>query len=395
MYEQYTPDRRDLLAQRNKQYIKDFLRKPFTLVIAVAILSVSILDSICSILSSVGMIPIIEQLNELLRSTEFGENSSISISTKAGMPVNTVLLLLGLCIMYFKSRKKDDSSAPVAGATVFYVWAIVSLVGDLLAALMITLLPILIFIGISYINAHTGEPAVDAVFSLLPFGSDSTWIVLTGLTLSAMLIIMAVIYVISGISRLKFASSLRKGVTEGILSSKGIVPFAIVNIIFAVMALHSALCMLPTVFYSDRSIVTGYSQLDEILSAVPIPLIMATAIISLALSAIVPLFLARFALRYRKHILNAGEDGCNLPEPELVSVQACAPCESDSHINTQTDPNAVWDSDANPYAPIASATEEDVDAPPVTVSSFCFMCGNPVTPEQKFCANCGNKLSSD
>ena len=406
MNQQYLLNPEAPVVTRNRKYIMELLAKPFLLGAGVVIIIATVLAYALSIVQAASMLPFLEKFAELASEMTDG---NVSFSTSANFSIGNltgILLIASLIAMCVASRKQEKPDAPKGAVTAFHIWTILSMIGNLFTAGLFLLLPLLFGLVFTLIST-----AGISWFDGAPVEIPGRVIFVCIAIFTIIFIGYAVLYIINGISGFRFGSSLKKSITTPELSAKGCKAFAATNIINSVLLFFSSI--ISSVFLlAIPSVESPAPELDlmfEVYKTIPLDLIAICSAVTTVLSLVAPICLAIFALRYKKHIENAGENGCNLPEPApFVPVQTPQPVYTGTYAQpqvtpaAQTAPETTSEADnENPYAEAFNAPE--TPAAPVYTQTpaqensapaprFCNMCGRPVTPEQNFCNGCGNKL---
>ncbi|MBQ8001737.1 MAG: zinc ribbon domain-containing protein [Ruminococcus sp.] len=441
MFEASSPYTRDQLITRNRQYIKEFLRHPFTLITALSFAVSELLSLILSVVFFVftSAIPT-DKLTQYMQ--EFTGSDSVEFSTSLDLTpsVATILLVIIFLLLYFKSKSTDPKTSPVMATTMLKVYTTVNLILQVMGALLLLLIPVII--GGVLIAIQSGYN------SYIPPLPDRV-VAVSIITVSAYILFNIAINIVNAVSFRRFSVSLQESLTTENLTHKGATAYAATCFIRIGESIASSL--LVALFFFRIQEMLGELAGSEIYDLLKDFRFSTIGILMFALGVAASLhtvFLALFALRFRKHIIDAGENGCNLAVTDVPALytaegapigdarlseenpyifgnpfdfdDAQTPQEAD---NTSDDETPTADESPNEqHAPVATVTpaepEQDPDsenpyadfAKPVevhesaqestdnkstslsTAPNFCCMCGTPVRPEQKFCAHCGNKL---
>ncbi len=388
MFNQNTPNRDALITLRNRQYIKSFLARPFLITAAIIIIISLVLTLITALVQTVAGVAafiefIVDRINE-----NIDTKSNLSLSTNLNISLESLLLVASMFAMVIASRKGKKQTAPCGAVSVFFVWTVITMVGDLTTALAYLIAPI-IFAAIIGIISQAGN--VDIATQLGIQNIPQRVINVAVVILCAFLLLHAVLYIIRGINRFRFGSSLRKSVVSGTLSAKGCTAYAATNIIICILLFFSTILSticLHSFISGDLAKTTDWGA---VISKMPLTLLSVCSFIITSLSCVIPLLMSIFALSYQKHINAAGENGCNLPEPMLP----VAPVTKESPCETTNEEDATDSAqNNNPYSAIvAPAPQKEAETAENASTRFCYMCGEPVTPDQSFCIHCGNKLN--
>ncbi len=377
------------LIQRNKQYVRQYLSSPIVLILAI-LLSVQIL---LGIISSVVFSPKAADLGELFVNyleSSLGDEITFSASTSVSIPVTTIVLAVAFFLMYFGAKKNSQKATDENGTTLYWVIAILQLIGSILAIAIYILAVLAIFFLIGNLKADVSDAGLDGGFSTYSSEASVATAFIIALTI-LMTALIAVVFVYA-ISELRFASSLKKSLTTVELRAKGAKTYGVFNVIFSVFScfgvIFNAIAFFAVIFAAkDLTNAIGGSANEGAYIA-----FMAINLISSVVSFANCIYTAKFALGYSKHIAAAGPYGCNLPMPVAV-YDATAPQPIQQVSVEQNIPN--------PYPPAETTPETSANAPTVdntntqtsqTTTNVCPQCGTLVAAGHSFCSNCGTKI---
>ncbi len=401
MYSPEAPYTHDQLIIRNRQYTKDFLRKPFTLILAILIIFTEVSNSAISFLMWLStMIMPAEEITLYLQdilgtdSIEFG-GGSFDMSA----PVGSIALIVAILILYIKSRNTDYRTSPTTGTVILKVYSTINLIAQTISSVLLILIPIIAGIILKEVQNN---------YNSYSAGLPDRIIGISVFLVTLYILFNVALNIINAVGLRNFSVSLHHSLTTEKLSHKGATLYAISNFIrlgeTAVTTIAAAAILYNA---SDNLNAMTDGELSAIFEQMPFRAIGLLLLLALPVSALKNIILSLFALRYRRHIIDAGENACNLP-PLVLPYNKVAESEASEETSVagspQTEASALQteNENNNPYAVLHKPTEspgssstaetertESHNATP----NFCCMCGTPVTPEHKFCAHCGNKLN--
>ena len=125
---------------RNLQNLKEFLRKPVVLVLAI-LSSLQFLVTLITSLTGAQNIDVSDYFDYYVDPEFIQMFSTTTVATALIASIIPILTCTALWIIYFKSRSDDPASTPSAGLTIFYVLSIIELcfVGMVLHLFMIVM----------------------------------------------------------------------------------------------------------------------------------------------------------------------------------------------------------------------------------------------------------------
>lgn len=336
MQNNYDPFRSTRLIMRNRQYVKQYLGKPITLAIPIVILAVAVISGFMSfVVFAIGMGEWLADVGSWM-SQDTGVDFTFNVSPSS-LSLMTIVMCVAMFIIHSKSKNQDPSSMPNGGVTTFWVWSIITLVQDIISCVVLVFVPIIfgaIFSLAFNRMAYVGETS----------GPEGGIIALAIGLLFFVFAIMIFVILFKSINRFRFASSIRKSITTEDLTSKGAVPYAVMNIITAVFgvignAIAFGFIGVLNEYWSElMQGGAGYTDIPVLPES--FMSIMGISLVASTLSLLEPVLMGVFALGYSKHIKAAGVGGSNLPMPEY---QQTAP------VQTAYQPAAPVET-VNPYA---------------------------------------------
>lgn len=315
MNSQSTPNRDALITNRNRLYVKSFLARPFLRQAAILIVISMITSLLISVTQAiVGLTSITEYLIRLIRQESFQWIDPPSISFAFDFSVNNLILVASMFAMYIASCKARKQSAPLGAVSVFFVWTIITMVGDFISALIHIVIPILVCTtfgileggGVINIEGQLGIPA-------LPDRVKGVAVLCFCLVFA----LYTVLYIVRGVNRFRFGNALRRSVSTTTLSAYGAKAYATVNIILSTLLLAGTLISSIGITLFSKTELARTTEWGQALGNMPLSFLGVCSMIVSILSCVIPVSMAVFALRYKKHIAAAGENGCNLPEPVI------------------------------------------------------------------------------
>lgn len=355
--------------QQNIDIIKGFFRRPITLVVAIL--------AFASLLSNF-LINYFIPLNELAGSFSesfLNEQTHNTLVNSGGYPsasvapinVTGILLAVSILLFYILSRKNENAlSAP---SIIFKVISIIYLVA-------VSILCVVVFFLIALFGSIGGFLSV--VDNTKVYG----YIILFALGILALVIAYALV---SAISQVVFANSIRKSLTSIYLKRNGATLFGITCFIsagieIAVIALISFILNNTFVFYPT------YAQiaLFAVSSAISVAFNISFGILALKYSAYIKDLSEKYHTEaYSENFDAAYEEAQTYQEFPQAPVQQMpiqqAPVQQAPVQTFQNEPTAV------PPAPSAETSDKPK-------ANFCTQCGQPVGEDDYFCNNCGKEI---
>lgn len=249
---------------KNLNAVKDYYKSPFTLVYGIAQILAGILSLISAILISANFKDIISYFKEYvldLLDKANGSNglksdvarifdeindSGISSSVFSSMPslIITGLAAAAILIIFFKSRNKDPRSTPMTGFTILYVFAIISLVGVILAAVGVALIIALLFwVYASLVNSTSTRISAALDLDDIPLIRDflrdnpdldtisSAVLLAVVIVLTAVAVIALFFALFTAINRVRYYKSVRSSLSSVDLQSKGAKPYGVMCVL--------------------------------------------------------------------------------------------------------------------------------------------------------------------
>ncbi|MBQ9742535.1 MAG: zinc ribbon domain-containing protein [Ruminococcus sp.] len=379
---------------RNRQYMKSYLSSSRTLMAIISMVVAVVVSFVTGIANFVIMAPhgdrITRIISDYLEELELDTTMEFSTDYSVNIGIGTVLLFVGLLIVYIKSRDKNINSTPKTGLNFLYAWGILELVAAIIVAVVVGFaLLILGVVVLSFAVHEEGVPYFGLVITMA----------------FVMLLSLCAICLVRGISAFRFSSSLRNCFDTDKLQIKGARTFTVISLLTAVPAVLGALVMIGFSLATDGDVLGIPSELVEVYDEIMVPSALWTLADSVA-NLISVICLARFMLGVRKYAEAAGPDSANVPElSEEMYAQAVTssmnlysvptsigiPTEGSSY----TDPsNAVPPCCAQPEQAAGTDTKPDENpyAAKVDTPAVCPICGGNIQPTHMFCNNCGARL---
>ncbi len=383
MYNIASPYTREQLITRNRLYIRTLLGRPLLLTGFIILAVSAFLNMIIAAVFSREIFTVVDAVNKYMQQNAGGFDAEFSIN--ANISTSDLLLMASLLVMYLSSRKPRSASAPKVGVTLFWVWTILMLIGDIGTCLVFITVPLAIFFIVQ--NVALGDDSLLSEVGNNDLGQRAIYLTL-GIVIFVF-IVFAALYIIRGISRLRFGSSIRNSISSEILTSKGAVTYAVTNLIISVIPLVSSLFLL---------MVANSINFKEILSQatigipveIPYDNLLLLATVSSVLTALFPVFMSIFALKYHKHICSAGEHGENLP-----TIPVAYPADNSPSDNATEPATSNAYGSQNPYESVVDTPAEEPYTKSDTahpVPRYCNQCGSKTDAGQRFCNQCGARL---
>lgn len=319
MYDTSTPYTQEQLINRNRLYIRSFLGSPLLITGFIVLLISLVLNLLVSLIQmGIAFTTIIESINTLIENNTDGPH--MGFSAKMDLPINNILLLVSILVMYKSSCKPKKTSAPTTGVTIFWIWTILALVSDIGSALACLLIPLILSL-MMWIIASVGVDLM-AQFGIENVADNILYIIL--LLVFVVLVVYATLYIVRGINRFRFGLSMRNSVTSETLSSKGAVPYAVTNLLISAVLILSSLFMLWLSYNYDLKSILSEIEYTSPIAEIPFDTVFLFAAMSSILTSLLPIFMSIFALKYHSHICAAGTNGENLPVPPVAYAPEAA-----------------------------------------------------------------------
>ena len=333
----------------NQKFLKQVFSKPFVLGIVIllgVILAVNVYNLINTFLSPTLLDSTLAQSNPELYNNLQGLQS-LSTSQIISQGISIVLYLLpfiGFLLLYTRSRNPDDSSSIRTGITMIKAFSIIMLV---FMSLLTVLCVILVFM-LSFIieNAGgTGSPAVSTAVAVI--------------SLIIILPILA-LYFLWIISAIRLCSSAQKAIDGQPLTSKGALPVGVLSIISACIMGLSAISSLSSIISSF-----SFSYVISLISALAM--------------TILNILIAVLAFAYRKAVNDAN-----------YSIAYSGANRYTGNVSNST---AYYQSTyQDPYADTSNPPQNTQNYQQQSFPTICPFCGANVSPDDKFCNNCGTRI---
>lgn len=393
---------------QNIAIVKEYLKKPMTLVIGImyAVTIVFSLISAVTVGSGFGdMFNSLMNLSGELSGLTAEEQQVMSLFTDSGffstmmivsmVPsiIMTGLFVLAYLLMHFKSKNPNPDVSPKAGATILFVMSIMSLIGASIGALILVLYAVLLVIMGIVACADPGIASEGGVVLLVVF-----------IILALLLLGMAAILLVYAISHLNFFNSIRKSLSSVTLTNKGAGVYGVFSIIYGGMSIFSSI---TTIFYGPlMKFMTSMVPPEEMVGF-PVEIfdsigsIYTVSGLSAMVSAVIMILDGIFALGYKKHINKytnafAGEQ---MPEQPMTNPPAFTqPAYTQPTYNEPQYSEPTYSEPQNPeptYAQPQYTENNQPDTPAQEQAGTycnCPRCGSACKNTDVFCNICGYKI---
>lgn len=194
---------------RNLQNLKEFLRKPVVLVLAI-LSSLQFLVTLIISLTGAQNIDVSDYFDYYVDPEFIQMFSTTTVATALIASIIPILTCTALWIIYFKSRSDDPASTPSAGLTIFYVLSIIELC---FVGLVLLLFLIVMLAGGALASSAYWEGQMIMAIMILVF------------------LMVAPIFLLITIGQLRFAGSLRASARGTVLKTGGSVLLGVVYLI--------------------------------------------------------------------------------------------------------------------------------------------------------------------
>ncbi len=328
------------LYQQNTDIIKGFFRKPIVLATSIVMFATIFLNVIWGVF--VSTIPELRQFISRILTMEgsrfFFKSSDVSFDVD--IPVISILFAVAFLLFYIFSRNPERRlNCP---AILYKVVSIVQLVFDciLCASVVLFMSIILIYMFI---------PQAQFIIILVPILAATIAVVL-----------------ISSISRVMFANSIKKSITGIYLYRNGAKAYAVIQFITVGISLLAAVSsfILISVFSSQLN---HYFQINQTLLFLPV--------ITFAISIPCSLFEGILAIKYDSYI-------------KKMSQNFIAPVQQPVYQTAYQNPSPeVY----NSYEP-QQYEQPSAQYEPQSQAVFCSNCGRQLNPDDYFCNHCGTPV---
>lgn len=315
-------DIRDPHIIKNTNYLKEYFKKKTTLVIAISY-GLSILLSLASMITA--LLPsALRSLRALTGEYVYGATGNFAPSQLVQLATLPMLILpflsfLGFLLLYIKSKNSSPASSPKGGAAVLKAVGTISLVLGIFETFVLLLIPIL-FAFMPYATSKLYR--FDFPYDTFSQNPEAAPIVMGAIFAGIVFLIVApfIVYLLlSVIFEFRFFSSLRKSLVTSNLTAKGSVGFGVMNIISCVFTTlvtgTSILLYVLNTAFGIRGILplrnTSLGTASSFTSIVSIIIL----VLSLALSLVSGIAIAKFAFGYNKHIKSVPENFHDTPKP--------------------------------------------------------------------------------
>lgn len=322
-------------TKRNCRYIKSYLAKPMTVILAV----------LYTILAFIGITNFSESADAFdvtseLMSKEYPFLSFCMTIVRYTQLIFPILIAIGLFVLFFSCQNRTSDNAPIGGLNTFFSGAVFATICYLALSLLITIILYELFNLLSEVGSQLKGSARSDVNT-------------------ALLILLALVCLLCdyAASFTRFAASVKSSATSPSLYANGAVPFAVANFLLAF-----------AIVFSDFFLSTQLGDFSNLLFSD------SEATFSTILSLSVYVTTGIFALFYKSHITLAGDGGINIPEFTAPTT----------HFNTVSSVKNTSAAQSSTYSNTAQSTQK--------TNNFCTACGNKLNPQNKFCGKCGAKI---
>ena len=320
--------------------------------------------------------------SDIMEMFNAASNTSVATSVISAIPGLAVsaLVVAAFFIIYFKSRNDSPTSSPMAGVTILYVLAIISMVMAIIATVLLgVLVVILVF-------------ALVIASSQMSYSSDEQTVLIVVGVIYFVIIAVAVFFLLfTTVNEKRYYGSVRASMSTVELQSKGAKPFGVVCIIYAVF-IGISMLTLPLSLIGTSQLLGSYGYGYSGMISTPV-IIIAEA--SLGLSFITLIFEAKVALGYKRHIDNMkygysqpvapAAPYSPFPAPSAYSSPQNNPYTDNSPAQSSYEPKTYTSTD-NPYSDPYGSSPKAYEKP------RCPYCGAEIDPSAPFCGNCGSRL---
>lgn len=391
--------------QQNVTAVKDYFKNGRVLTMGILYIVSLVLNLVSTIfmMNNSGMIfnyamnlfsqinpQLYEQINSQIGTAQLesmASSASGSIFTIACSCIITGLFIAAYLIIYFKSRNNDPNSTPRAGFTILQVFAVLSLIGMILATLIV-IVAVIGFYAIAELSMQRGSAT-----TTLPDGTtvDARNIMTI---LSVVMLVIGALTIFFGlfttINRVRYIGSVKKSLTTVQLQSGGAKPYGVMCIILGVL---SAIGVLGSIV--------------SVLGTGPLMPLMLLLAISNLISTVMLFIEGSIALGYKKHIDNYLYGYNNTPYGGVQDPSYVVPI-ADNGSNPYAPPVQQYNNDYADYnvpqqptpnydpsyvvpADDQQTYRDSYEQAVGTQQKTCPNCGAPVG-DYPFCDNCGTKL---
>ncbi len=398
MYEQpYNPYR------NNIDIIKNYFKSPMVLVLGILSIVSMILSAVNSLLSTDLAKEITAAAADIFDKSSFSDSSaqegakqianalrqvssagSSVLSVLSSVSIVGILSVVGIMLVYFMSRSSNPETAPTAGFTILYVLAILSLVGAIILTVSMCILIVALFILYA---EFTRKPDLAFTFTVFnkPLKVDATLMLILAIAMIILFIILSFVTLFVTINRVRYISSVRKGMTSVELSRSGAKPYGIFCVIAAVFTGLSLISSISALFTNNLDVLREYGIVIKAKTTLP----MVMSLIMNAVSLAILIIRSRLALGYAQYIddkkYGYSEPPAStpyVPQGAGVSTQQNNPYSYLAQPSQQNQDVSIQEATfVNPYNDTQSAAEPT-----------CPSCGAKVDPDAPFCGQCGSKL---
>lgn len=381
--------------QRNITIVKDYFKSPAVLALALLHIVSMIISVVSSFVTADLSKEVISKLADYFDANFLSANSSndflntlseamhqVTISYGSVSAI-TVLTVVGLFLLYFKSRSEKLDDVPSAGVTLLYVLAIIALIfAILITIILIAGAVLLFFLYFEFKNKPDLAFDVKIAGSTMTFNDSAVLIAAIAFTIiAAGIIFFALFY---AISRTRYLSSIRSSMNSVELSRKGAKPFGSFCVLCAVGAGGGLISSVVQLFTTNSK--DALNELGIVINS-DITVSSVIGIIASAVTVAIYILQAKIALGYARYIDDKkyGYDDPSDPAP-YVPIGTSGQQNPYSYLAHQQNAANEDDSDfVNPYLEPREAAAQKTQA-------TCPACGAKVDGNAPFCGQCGSKL---
>lgn len=255
MYNSAAPQREFNPYEQNARILKDFFSKPLFLILSVCGALSAVLTVISALVSksSMNIYDVFGELSYYMPSSDLYDVldalNSISIGLSIIVAIYVLLVALAYLLLFLKSKNSDLSSNPKAGATILWVLSIIEMVLFSLLAVLCIIFAVIFFIAASTYSSS------NSYYSYYSYASSTA----TGISIAfgCVLLIIAVVILLSAISKLRFFSSVHSGFTSVNLSTGGSVAFGVFTILGTISTIITLFSLLSSMRYANAQLMVS------------------------------------------------------------------------------------------------------------------------------------------
>lgn len=376
---------------RNITIIKDYFKTPAVLALALLHIVSVILNVVDSFVSANYSKEVIAKLTEYFDANILAHNSGngflkavsdimhhMTISF-GSVSVITVLTIVGLFLLYFKSRSTKPDDTPAVGVTLLFVIAVIGLIFAILVTGVLLIFAVLMFF-LFFEFKNKPDLAFELTVSGHTLTVNDTAVLAAAIVfaiMAAMIIFFALFF---AINRTRYIASIRSSMNTVELSRKGAKAFGVFSVICAVGAIGGLISSVVQLFTGSKDILKELGIV--ITSNTTAPTII--GIITSVVTIVIYILQAKIALGYARYI-DEKKFGYNEPAAQAPY----APIGTNGQQNPYSylaQQKPTEDADfVNPYLDTQEADTQKAQ-------TTCPACGARVDDNAPFCGQCGSKL---